>query len=254
MDKAKKALRLLKDAHKDFIGSDERLRATFKKLRRKVKEATKSLPSDSKQQKLCARVQDFQAKVLERAPVSALKKRDEKSAKKGVKFSETVETHILGERSWNDFKNGRHYTKGSYTQEEVKALLNSLCSFASQQVGPLNVLTLLCSKSKSELPKELFGAWPKIAESLPERTVQSCHNLCRRRFNPENYGGKWSADEESQLRTLVAEKGTAWKEVAQLFNSTNPSSRKRTSGNIKDKWKQMGAESAVKRLVGPWSL
>jgi len=58
----------------------------------------------------------------------------------------------------------------------------------------------LCTKSKSDMPTELFGAWPKIAECLPNRTVQSCHNLCRRRFNPENYSGKWTSEEENLLK------------------------------------------------------
>jgi hypothetical protein len=51
----------------------------------------------------------------------------------------------------------------------------------------------------------------------------------------------------------VRDNQTAWKEITVLFNEANPNSR-RTSGNIKDKWKQMGAENAAKRRVGPWSL
>lgn len=72
--------------------------------------------------------------------------------------------------------------------------MNALCAYAKEQPNPAEVLTLLCSKSKSELPPELYGAWPKIAECLPNRTVQSCHNLSRRRFNQDNYGGKWTKE------------------------------------------------------------
>jgi hypothetical protein len=57
----------------------------------------------------------------------------------------------------------------------------------------------LCSKPKEELSEELRGAWCKISESLPKRSVQSCHNFCRRKFNPNNYGGKWSKEEEEFL-------------------------------------------------------
>ena len=35
-----------------------------------------------------------------------------------------------------------------------------------------------------ESSKEKRGAWCKIAESLPNRSVQSIHNFCKRRFNP----------------------------------------------------------------------
>ena len=92
-----------------------------------------------------------------------------------------------------------------------------MCDYARDQVGadPLETLTILCTKSKSELPAELYGAWPHISTCLPHRSVQSCHNVCRRRFNPENYGGKWSEDEEHLLLKLVAQHGTVWKEIAE---------------------------------------
>ena len=120
--------------------------------------------------------------------------------------------------------------------------------------NPADVLTILCSKSKSDMPGELFGAWPKIAECLPKRTVQSCHNLCRRRFNPENYNGKWTNEEEELLRKLVATIGTFWKEIAEKYNFEIEEDRKRTPNNLKDKWKQMGAENYLMRNRGPWSL
>lgn len=63
----------------------------------------------------------------------------------------------------------------------------------------------LCSKAKEELSPELKGAWCKIAEALPQRTVQSCHNFCRRKFNPNNYNGKWTKEEEEMLTDLVKE-------------------------------------------------
>lgn len=65
----------------------------------------------------------------------------------------------------------------------------------------------LCSKSKDELEQELRGAWCVIAECLQNRSVQSCHNFCRRKFNPNNYNGKWTEDEESMLVELVKELG-----------------------------------------------
>ena len=182
-----------------------------------------------------------------------MKKRDSKKQVKEVKFAEKVQTHFLGERSWNGYKKGRTFTRGAFTADEVDKLKQALCSYASEKPNPIEIINLLCSKSKSELPPELYGAWPKIAECLPERTVQACHNLCRRRFNPDNYSGKWTPDEEAQLKQLVRDNQTAWKEITALFNEANPHSR-RTSGNIKDKWKQMGADNAAKRRVGPWSL
>ncbi len=104
------------------------------------------------------------------------------------------------------------------------------------------------------MPAELFGAWPKISECLPNRTVQSCHNLCRRRFNPDNYSGKWTQDEENILKKLIEKHGTFWKEIAAQYNLEVEENRKRTPSNLKDKWKQLGAENYAIRNRGPWSL
>ena len=78
--------------------------------------------------------------------------------------------HTFYERSWNDYKK-RDFDKGAFSQEEVNTLLHALCTYAGENDNPCDVLTLLCSKSKSEMPAELFGAWPKISECLPNRTV-----------------------------------------------------------------------------------
>jgi Myb-like DNA-binding domain len=94
------------------------------------------------------------------------------------------------------------------------------------------------------LSPELKGAWCKIAEALPNRSVQSCHNFCRRKFNPNNYNGKWTEAEESYLKELVHEHGHSWKEIARAINHKFDSSDGdldhkfgRTAENIKDKWK-----------------
>jgi hypothetical protein len=96
--------------------------------------------------------------------------------------------------------------------------MHALCEFADKNEDPEGVISSLCTNSKSELPKELYGAWPKISEVLPDRSVQSCHNVCRRRFNPSNYTGPWTSDEEALLKQLVEKHGNAWQEVANQFN------------------------------------
>lgn len=76
-----------------------------------------------------------------------------------MKFSEKVEVHTFYERSWNDFKK-KELSKGAFKEEEVNSLLEALCQYAYQQNNPIDVLTILCSKSKTEMPAELYGAWP----------------------------------------------------------------------------------------------
>jgi hypothetical protein len=53
----------------------------------------------------------------------------------------------------------------------------------------------------------LKGAWIKIAEVLPKRSVKSCHDICKRLFNPANYKGKWNENEETVLLDLIKKYG-----------------------------------------------
>ncbi len=107
---------------------------------------------------------------------------------------------MQSKRLWNDSKNRKEkLDRGQFTENEVKTLMNALCQYVVDADLEEDDLIALCSKPKEELSEELRGAWCKIAESLPKRSVQSCHNFCRRKFNPNNYNGKWSKEEEDFL-------------------------------------------------------
>ena len=57
------------------------------------------------------------------------------------------------------------------------------------------------------------GIWTEIAGTLPNRTVQACHNILKRRFSPYNYKGRWTSEQESLLLHLVESEGRKWKEI-----------------------------------------
>lgn len=131
--------------------------------------------------------------------------------------------------------------------------MNALCTLVAENGWDEDELIALCSKAKEELNGELKGAWCKIAEALPKRSVQSCHNFCRRKFNPNNYNGKWSKEEEEFLLDQVKENGHTWKEIAKALNNHFKSQDDdqhrfgRTPENVKDKWKQLGGENVLTR-------
>jgi hypothetical protein len=76
----------------------------------------------------------------------------------------------------------------------------------------------MCSKPAKELTSDINKAWCKVAEALPNRSVQSIHNFCRRRFNQENYSGAWTSAEQEALIDLVKQMGTSWKTIANVLN------------------------------------
>lgn len=104
-------------------------------------------------------------------------------------------------------------------------------------------LVQLCS-SKTE--GDVKGAWGEIARELPHRSLQACHNLIRRKFNPYNYKGAWTEDEEEELIDCVNKYGKEWKSIAGMLG--------RTPTNIRDKWRELGAENYLERRKDEWSI
>ena len=115
-------------------------------------------------------------------------------------------------------------------------------------------MTILVTYSKKDLPEQFKGSWPKIAQCLPNRTVQSCHNFCRRKFNPANYHGKWTPVEEEALLNLVAKHGKRWKIIAEELAFENDNQVGRTAENVKDKYKQLGGDKSQNRSSESWTL
>jgi hypothetical protein len=108
--------------------------------------------------------------------VEKTKKRDKKKdGKKKVQFSKEVKTLTIedfnGERLWNDNKKRSDIRKGKFTEEEVDKLLHAICSFVKDNGYDEDTLLTLVTKPSTELNEDMKGAWCKIAETLPYRSV-----------------------------------------------------------------------------------
>jgi hypothetical protein len=75
------------------------------------------------------------------------------------------------------------------------------------------------------------GFWCKIAECLPDRSVQSVQNVCKRKFNPMNYKGKWLKKDVQYLKDYIRIYGNEWVKIAHNLG--------RTPDNVKDKAKTL---------------
>ena len=180
---------------------------------KKVKEAKKNKKSKEKVQK----------QKSKKAP-----KKDNNSHKKIVKEK-------IAKRKWNekDEKTGEKkiYKKGGITEEEAKKIENSLCEYAFEHnYSEEQLLSIITEKLNND-----NKIWPVIAECLPERSVQSVHNFCHRKYHPNNYKGYWTLQEEKDLINLVKEHGKKWVLIA--------SKLERTPVNVKDKYKELGDEN-----------
>ncbi|EGR28823.1 ttf1 protein, putative [Ichthyophthirius multifiliis] len=147
-------------------------------------------------------------------------------------------------RKWNQ----KIYTEipktGKFTDEEAQILKQALCKYAYEKNLDEKSLLKLVSAEKPQ--KETLGAWSQIAECLPYRSVQSCHDFCRRRFNPNNYGGNWNECETQQLIKLVEIHGRKWKFIGEQLE--------RTELNVRDKYKEIGEDNHSQRKKGFWKI
>ena len=100
----------------------------------------------------------------------------------------------------------------------------------------LNLDMVMLVSDKNEQHK---GAWSAIASALPNRSVQSCHNYCRRKFNPYNYRGRWSDEDVDLLLDYVKTYGREWERIGKMIG--------RTALNVRDKFKELGGKNAEYR-------
>jgi hypothetical protein len=144
-------------------------------------------------------------------------------------------------RKWQDSKE-KPLKSGKWTEKELNHLKRLLCKYANRKNLSPEQLSSLCSDST---PSGFEGIWTRLASYFPSRSVQSVHNACKRYFNPNNYKGTWSIEEERTLIEFVNSNGQKWKDLGDLLS--------RTSSNVKDKWKQMGGKHNELRKRGTWS-
>lgn len=155
----------------------------------------------------------------------------------------TTPVNVESERTWEDHTKIKSLRKGAFSELEVNLLKDSLCTYAKTNDLSINDLARLCSAS---IDPDLKGAWTQIATALPDRSVQACHNVCRRKFNTKNYQGQWSLLDEQSLIESVDHMGHEWKTIGEGLG--------RTAENVRDKWRELGGKNHAKRKKGDWSL
>lgn len=197
------------------------------KIETKAKDSKK--PKEKSKEKFKEETkQESKEKTKEKSKEKSVDKKPPKEVKsKPEQDSNSIDT----ERKWNDYKT-HQMKKGQFTNEESQIILNAILDYAYQNnYSEDQVLQLITEK----LVKSEDKVWTKIAECLPDRSVQSIHNFCHRKFNPNNYKGDWSEDEVRKLILLHKEHGPKWEQIAGELG--------RTSTNVKDKFRQIGGKN-----------
>ena len=71
-------------------------------------------------------------------------------------------------------------------------------------------------KGKIKIP-EIYGAWSEISACLPHWSV---YKLIKRKFNPDNYKGKWTKEEEQKLLYLYESEERKWELIGEELDKT----------------------------------
>lgn len=157
-----------------------------------------------------------------------------KKVKTEVQLSDAA-TDSTANRKW--IEKGKSYKQTPYTPDEEAKIIDALCQYANEnEIGEGEIINLITERQK----KTDKSIWPKIAECLPDRSVQSIHNFCHRKFNPSNYKGQWTEEEVERLVSLYKNFGKKWERIGKELD--------RTATNVKDKFKQIGGENYGKKV------
>lgn len=169
------------------------------------------------------------------------KKQIKNQIKKETKFSQ--QSIILDDtRRWEDDKQRQNLKRGGFEAEETELLMRALCQYCQENNLEESELINLVSQ-KNDQHK---GAWSTISSVLPLRSVQACHNHCRRKFNPNNYKGAWVEEDIELLLNYVKKYGKEWEKIGVMIG--------RTALNVRDKYKELGGSNNSFRTKSNWTV
>ncbi|KAF3081150.1 RNA polymerase I enhancer binding protein [Orbilia oligospora] len=119
------------------------------------------------------------------------------------------------------------YDRGPFTPTEDALIQNVINRYCQLQVPRLNRAGFLNIIWNNDRHKTDF--WNVLMTNLPLRTRQSLHAHVRRMYNDFEDRGKWTKEQDDELRDLVAQKGTKWIVIGGLLD--------RMPEDCRDRWK-----------------
>jgi hypothetical protein len=242
-------LQLIKNELMSALGPKTRPKSSKKELKKSENKSNKKQISDEVKEdsKVGTKNKNSKSKISTKSEKNKTMSNRKKevdlsqktSTKKKKKSSPSEENEIetdITTRKWDDGK-GRKLEKGVFTLEEEKKVMDAICEYAySNDLGESELIDLITEKQTKKDSK----VWTKISECLPNRSVQSIHNFCHRKFNPYNYKGNWTNEEVENLIQLHKEHGSKWELIGKELE--------RTATNVKDKFRQIGGKNFKSRV------
>jgi len=164
------------------------------------------------------------------------KKRKKKKSSDSSEMSVLEDNPLFDENeNENDF-----LKKGKFSKTEDEILKQSLEDYL-KEVHPEMEIDEAFDIFLNSTQRVQRGAWLKIAAPLPHRAVKAVVDHARIRFNPRNYKGTWTTEEQTKLFELVEKYGKKWSKIG--------SKLKRLPMACRDKYRKVNRS----RKTGEWS-
>ncbi|OLY81316.1 Cyclin-D-binding Myb-like transcription factor 1 [Smittium mucronatum] len=137
---------------------------------------------------------------------------------------------------------GVTYHKGRFTAEENLKINQAIIKVCTEKSWKREALLQFLFQKNPNDQDEYSGVWKQICESIPNRPVQAMYHHIKRLFNPKNYQGNWTPEQDSQLLFWTSRLGHRWEIIGRRMN--------RTGTNCRDRWRNIKPGNA--RQTGRW--
>ncbi|PVV04446.1 hypothetical protein BB560_001055 [Smittium megazygosporum] len=138
---------------------------------------------------------------------------------------------------------GVEYLKGRFTRienEKINAAISEVCR--SKGWSRKTMEQFLFQKNPND-QEEYSGVWKQICKSIPNRPLQAIYHHIKRSFNPKNYQGSWTKEQDKKLAFWVERLGPRWEIIGRGIG--------RTGTNCRDRWRNI--KQGDNRQVGRWT-
>jgi hypothetical protein len=115
--------------------------------------------------------------------------------------------------------------KGKFSKEELDVIQNEIVKYRDM----CDITTFDLNQIIQDTPGKLASLWDEICEVLPDRPRAAIVKVCRRKFHNFGVRGKWTKEEDRELKEAYERFPKRWKQIGQVLN--------RHHEDVRDRWR-----------------
>jgi hypothetical protein len=177
-------------------------------------------------------------------PAAATTTRDTSTLPTNNKAQNTTTTTGGGNEdlAWRASLKRTDIKSGAYSATEQETIRNAVIAFAQARNLSTEDFSWIFA-GKGQRSSDIRGLWKQVAVALPNRTIKSVAAAGNRLFHPDAKKGKWTSEEDEELRAAVSDLGNKWLQIGARLG------RPREACRVRYREIQLGGE----KKTGRWS-